>query len=104
MWLSIVWPSGPSKIQIQNESSKVPRAILIDFIQPQWSLFTRRWWIQVIFNLSKIFKKNFLKMRLKSKTVLVTNPNGSNVRISNYIKIIDKENVVYILQEDYKSL
>ena len=35
-------------------------------------------------------KKNTLKRRLKAKTVTVTLPDGSNVRISNYVKIIDK--------------
>ena len=38
-------------------------------------------------------KKNTLKMRLKAKTVSVTHPDGSNVRISNFVKIIDKQHV-----------
>ena len=42
-------------------------------------------------------KENILKMRLKAKTVSVTNYDVSYVRISNYIKIIDKEHIVYIL-------
>ena len=37
--------------------------------------------------------KNILKRRLKAKTVSVTHPDSSNVRISNYIKIIDKQYV-----------
>ena len=32
----------------------------------------------------------------------VNNPDGSSVRISNYIKIIDKEHVVIMIQEDLK--
>ena len=42
-------------------------------------------------------------MRLKVKTVSVIHPDGSNVRISNYVKIIDKHHVLLILQEDKKS-
>ena len=38
-------------------------------------------------------KRNILKIRLKAKTVLVTNPDGSNARVSNCIKIIDKQHV-----------
>ena len=50
-------------------------------------------------------KKNILRRRPKSKTVSVTNPDGSNVRISNYIKIIDKEYVrFHSLRELQKSL
>ena len=45
-------------------------------------------------------KKNTLKMRLKAKTVSVTHPDDSNVRISNYIKIIDKQYVSFDPQED----
>ena len=41
--------------------------------------------------------------RLKAKTVAMTYLDNSHVRVSNYIKIIDKEHVVFILQEDYKS-
>ena len=47
-------------------------------------------------------KKNILK-RQKAKSVYITSPDGSNVRVSNYIKIIDKQYVVFILQEDLKS-
>ena len=36
-------------------------------------------------------RKTSLKMRLNAKTVSVTYPDGSYVRVSNYIKIIDKE-------------
>ena len=39
--------------------------------------------------LMRKIKKNTLKRRLKTKTVSVTHPDGINVRISNYIKIID---------------
>ena len=38
-------------------------------------------------------KENFLKRILKAKMVYVTYPDGSYVRVSNYIKIIDKEHV-----------
>ena len=38
-------------------------------------------------------KKQILKRRLKAKTVSVTYLDCSNVRISNYVKIIDKEHV-----------
>ena len=38
-------------------------------------------------------KKNILKRRLKAKTVSVIHPDRSNVRSSNYIKIIDKQYV-----------
>ena len=48
-------------------------------------------------------RKNTIKRRLKAKTVSETYPNGSYIRVSNYIKIIDKEHVIFILQEDYKS-
>ena len=40
----------------------------------------------------------------KSKDSICDYSDGSNVRVSNYIKIIDKEHVVFIFQEDYKSL
>ena len=43
------------------------------------------------------------KRRLKAKTASETHPNCSNVRVSNYIKIFDKEHFVFIIQEDYKS-
>ena len=33
-------------------------------------------------------KKNTLKMRLKAKTVSVTHPDDSNVKISNCVKIV----------------
>ena len=45
-------------------------------------------------------KKNILKRILKVMTVTATHPDDSNVRISNYVKIIDKQHVSYILQED----
>ena len=35
-------------------------------------------------------------MRLKSKTVCATCPDNNNVRVSNYIKMIDKEHFVFI--------
>ena len=38
-------------------------------------------------------KKNTLKRILKAKTVSVTHHDDSNVRISNYVKIIDKQHV-----------
>ena len=41
----------------------------------------------VIMNLWR--KKSTIKRRLKAKTV--AHPDGSNVRISNYVKIIDKQ-------------
>ena len=34
----------------------------------------------------------------------MTYPDGNNARVSNYIKIIGKEHVVFILQEDYKII
>ena len=40
-------------------------------------------------------KKNTLKIRLKAKTVTVTHPVGRNVRISNFVKIIDKQHVSF---------
>ena len=42
-------------------------------------------------------------MRLKAKTISETYPDGSYIRVSNYIKIIGNEHVVFIPQEDYKS-
>ena len=38
-------------------------------------------------------RKNTLKMKLKAKTISETYPDGSYIRVSNYIKIIDKEHV-----------
>ena len=35
------------------------------------------------------------KRRLKAKTVSVTHPDGSNVWISNYVKIIGKQHVSF---------
>ena len=55
----------------------------------------------VILTSGKI-KKKILKRRLKVKTVTETNPDGSNVRISKYFKIIDKDHIVFILQKDCK--
>ena len=40
-------------------------------------------------------KKNNRKTRIKEKTVTVTHPDSSNVRISNYAKIIDKQHVSF---------
>ena len=40
-------------------------------------------------------QKNILKRRLKAKTVSVTHPDVSNVWISNYVKIIDKQHVYF---------
>ena len=34
----------------------------------------------------------------------MTNPDGSNARVSNYINIIDKQHVFFINQEDLKVL
>ena len=48
-------------------------------------------------------KKNTLKRRLKAKTVSVTHPDGSNVWISNYVKIIDKQNVRFDLLRGLKK-
>ena len=48
--------------------------------------------------------KEIQKRRLKAKTVSATNPDGSNVRVSNYIKIIDKHHVVFILKKIKKVL
>ena len=48
-------------------------------------------------------KENTLKRRIKANTVSETYPDGSYIRVSNYIKIIDKEHVFFILKEDYKS-
>ena len=38
-------------------------------------------------------KKNTLKRRLKVRTISVTHPDRSNVRISNYVKFIDKQHI-----------
>ena len=46
----------------------------------------------MIRNLWKI-KKNILKRRLKAKRVSAAYLDGSNVRISNYMKNIDKDHV-----------
>ena len=40
-------------------------------------------------------KKNTRKTRIKAKTVTVTHPDSSNVRISNYVKIIGKQHVSF---------
>ena len=40
-------------------------------------------------------KKNNLKRRLKAKTIYVTHPDDSNVRISNYVKIIGKQLAIF---------
>ena len=63
---------------------------MIDSIQPQRSLLTRQSWMQMKSNLCE---KKKLKRILKAKTV--TNPDGSNVRISNYVKIIDKQHIPF---------
>ena len=47
-------------------------------------------------------KKNTLKRRLK-KTQSVTHSDGSNVRISNYVKIIDKLDVCFYPGKGLKS-
>ena len=47
-------------------------------------------------------KKNILR-RLKLRTVSVTHPDGSNVRISNYVKIIDKQHVRFDLPRGLKK-
>ena len=39
--------------------------------------------------------KNTLKRRLKAKTITETHSDNSNIRISNYVKIIDKQNVSF---------
>ena len=60
-----------------------------------WMLLKRNLWKN---------KENTQKMRLKVKTISMTYPEDSNVRVSNYIKSIDIEHFVFILQEDYKVL
>ena len=49
-------------------------------------------------------KEKHPKSWVKIKTVFVAYSDVSNVRLSNYIKIIDKEHAVFILQENYKVL
>ena len=44
-------------------------------------------------NLWENKEKHPKKERLKTKTVSVTHPDGSNIRISNYVKIIGKQHV-----------
>ena len=54
----------------------------------------------------ELIRKNLRKHPqriLKAKRVSVDYLAGNNIRVSNYIKIIDKEYVIFILQEDYKS-
>ena len=47
-------------------------------------------------------EKIIIKMRIKTKKVSVTCPDDCNVRVSNYIKITDKEHFVFIFQKDCK--
>ena len=70
--------------------------IKIDFTLPQRSPLTHKATMNASDNelMGKI-RKNTLKRRLKAKTVSGTYPDGSNVRVSNYIKIIDKEHVCF---------
>ena len=49
----------------------------------------------MIINLCGKNKENILKRKLKVNTVFLTYFDGSNVRVSNYIKIIDKEHVPF---------
>ena len=49
-------------------------------------------------------KANKHKKRLKAKTISEIYPDGSDLRVSNYIKTINKKHVVLILKEDYKRL
>ena len=76
---------------------------MIDIIQPQALLLIKQSWMLTKKNLWEN-KENILKRRLKAKTVSVTNPDGSNVRVSNFINIIDKQHVFFINQEDLKVL
>ena len=75
---------------------------MIDFIQPQKVAP-----IKAIMDASdkefmgKIIKK-ILKMALKAKQYL-TYPECRNARVQIYIKIIDRERVVFMLQEDCNS-
>ena len=46
-------------------------------------------------------KKYILKWKLNAKTVSMTNPHGSNIKISNYIKIIDEEHVCFDPSRDF---
>ena len=48
-------------------------------------------------------KEKHPKRRLKEKTVFVAYPDGSYVRISNYMKIIDKENAYSSFKRIIKS-
>ena len=48
-------------------------------------------------------KKNILKRKLKAKTVSVTHPDGRNVRISNFVKITEKQHVSFDPSSGLKS-
>ena len=48
-------------------------------------------------------KEKHPKRILKANAVSVTNLDDRNVRVSNCINVIDKENFVFIFQEDYKN-
>ena len=48
-------------------------------------------------------KEITLKGILKAKIISENYPNGSYIRVSNYIIIINKEYVLFILYKDYKS-
>ena len=47
-----------------------------------------------------IIKGKLLKKRLIAKTISVNNPDGRNDRVINYFKIIDKDHVILILEEN----
>ena len=73
--------------------------IMIGFIQPQKLLLTRQSWMIMI---NKLWEKKYiLKRRLKAKTV--THLDYSNIRISNYFKIIDKQHVRFDLPRGLKK-
>ena len=78
--------------------------LMINFIQPQRSLLSRQWWMLVIRNLwRKKIRKNTLKRIPKAKIISAIHPDGSNARISNYIKLLINSMSVLILQEDLNS-
>ena len=58
----------------------------------------------VIRNLWKNKEKIIIKRRIKTKTVYVAYPDDWNVRVSNCIKIFDKQHFVFIFQEDAKVI
>ena len=75
---------------------------MIDFIQPQRSLLTKQSWMLVKMNYLKIMK-NTIKKRLKAEIVTMTYPDGNNIRISNYVKIINKHQVRFDPPRELKN-